>query len=234
MRLPGTAWRMMVSRLLTSIVAAATLSVALAIDLPTHASLTLVSSDGVVLGVGQVAGGDVILTLQAGAAGDVKLLIVGDDGEILAFDAVITERGEVMVVRGEIVEDLAAAVRARGGSVLVTIERPDSEANAVATVGRERDDGTNGAPTQAGASEGDAPGGAVGDAPPAESPETADPPAEDPEPTNPPGDDRPTENPPAEAPPAEEPPPNDPPAESPPDENPNEGPNENAGENPNK
>lgn len=114
----------MLLRLVSIVLVALVFSSAAAVDLPDYARLTLVSEDGVVLGVGQIADGDLTLTLQGGADGLVKLLIVADDGTILALDAMVTDSGSVMITQENSFEDLAMAVRAAGGAALVSYEEP--------------------------------------------------------------------------------------------------------------
>ena len=201
----------MVSRLLATLVAAVLISGAFAIDLPEHARLTLLSSEGVVLGVGQVTNGDLSLALQSGAKGDVKLLIVGADGDVLAFDAVLTESGSVMLAQGDSWADLAEAVRASGGEAQVWFEAPARERQGTELA---RDD-------ERGPATGNEPGagndeGARADEPAAKPPRDSE--AENPNtgPNENAGDN-----------------PNKGPSENAGD-NPNKGPNENAGNNPNE
>src|SRR5690606_14999720 len=64
------------------------------------------------------------LTLQGGADGAMKLLIVGADGTILALDATVTEDGTVLIELQGALENLAVSVRNAGGSAVVAYEQP--------------------------------------------------------------------------------------------------------------
>ena len=109
-------------RVFSFILGAVLLSVAMAVDLPDSAKLTLVSDTGVILGVGDVAEGRLTLTLEAGSEGFITLLIEGADGTVLALDGILTATGQVLITSEGQVEDLAASTVAAGGSVAVSFE----------------------------------------------------------------------------------------------------------------
>src|SRR5690606_31227161 len=106
-------------RVLSAVVVALMLALASAVDLPDRARLTLVSADGVVLGIGEMESGRLTLTLEAGAEGAITLLINAADGTVLALEAELTASGQVLVTSEDGVEDLALATVAAGGEVIL-------------------------------------------------------------------------------------------------------------------
>lgn len=95
---------------------------------PDSGRVTLISDSGVVLGVGELEGGNLELSVDASASGFVTVLLEGEDGSVVSVDGMVTAEGQILLMSEGELEDFGASVEASGGSVAVTFEELPTEA----------------------------------------------------------------------------------------------------------
>jgi hypothetical protein len=111
-------------KLLTALILAIGLTTALAIELPSNTSLTLISSNGAVVGVGELEEGELELDLLADFTGLVTFTSVDAEGNVIVLDATVTEGGKVTLIDTATLEffGLEEVVAALGGQVEISFE----------------------------------------------------------------------------------------------------------------
>jgi hypothetical protein len=111
-------------KVLAVLILAIGLTTALAIELPLQGSLTLISSAGEVVGVGEFEDGELELELLADFAGLVTFTSVDAEGNVVVFDASVAEGGVVTLIDTVTLEfvGLGEAVAAVGGEIEISFE----------------------------------------------------------------------------------------------------------------
>jgi hypothetical protein len=129
-------------KLLAVLIVTVGFTTAQAIELPVNSSLTLVSSSGEVVGVGELEDGELELELLAGFAGLVTFTSIDTDGNVTVFDASVTEGGVVTLIDTVTLEfvGLQEAVAAVGGQIEISFEDEFDEDDLDEEEGDEEDD----------------------------------------------------------------------------------------------
>jgi hypothetical protein len=111
-------------KLLTALILAIGLTTASAIELPSNTSLTLISSNGAVVGVGELEDGELELDLLADFTGLVTFTSVDAEGNVIVLDATVAEGGKVTLIDTATLEffGLEEVVAALGGQVEISFE----------------------------------------------------------------------------------------------------------------
>lgn len=104
------------------------LGTALAVELTSEGEFILTSTDGTIVGAGELEAGNLQLQLLAGFTGFATLTVIDEEGTITTYDVMVSEDNAVIFT--ESLEELSGVVTSAGGETEVTIrEEVETEGN---------------------------------------------------------------------------------------------------------